>query len=348
VNLSLKVTPEIKLSLPMNFSSLSVFVSAIGNGDLQFSIDADNPFSIKGDYSVENGYFEIDYLNLISRKLNLERGSSLSWTGDPADATLNINGVYAQRVSLSSLTGYSEGLDDVSQKTVNVESVISLTGKLANPRIKFDFRLPNADQSTEEEVYSLIDRSNEREMVNQTISLLLQNQFLPISGTTSDGILGNGLTTGVEFLTNQVSSIVTGMIKFVDVNLQYRSQTELSSDQLNIDISKEWNKFYFETNFGWGGNARSVGLIETDNTLVGDMLLGYKINPYLHVIVFNRSNVNDYTKQNLPYTQGVGLKYTHSFDTWKNFFGKKKMLMNKNSNSKINAKTKEKTNGTKR
>ena len=107
------------------------------------------------------------------------------------------------------------------------------------------------------------------------------------------------------------------MIKVVDVNFQYKSQTDLSSDQLNIDISKEWNKFYFETTFGWGGYSSTS---ENTNNLIGDMLVGYKINPYLHVIVFNRSNVNDYTKQNLPYTQGIGLKFTHSFDSWKNLF----------------------------
>ena len=64
------------------------------------------------------------------------------------------------------------------------------------------------------------------------------------------------------------------------------------------------------------------GVEKNTNNLIGDMLIGYKINPYLHVIVFNRSNVNDYTKQNLPYTQGVGLKFTHSFDSWKNLFRK--------------------------
>ena len=113
------------------------------------------------------------------------------------------------------------------------------------------------------------------------------------------------------------------MIKVVDVNFQYKSQTNISSDQLNIDISKEWNKFYFETTFGWGGNMKEVsGVEQNTNNLIGDMLIGYKINPYLHVIVFNRSNVNDYTKQNLPYTQGVGLKFTHSFDSWKNLFRK--------------------------
>ena len=323
ITLNIEATPEARVTLPMDFSSIKAVVTATGNGDLQMTINSDNPFSMMGDYKINNGLFKIDFVNLIEKELKLENGSSLSWTGDPANATININGIYEARVSLASLTGANSDMSNVSNKTVNVESIISLTGNLSQPKIGFDFRMPNADQSTEEEVYALIDRSNEREMINQTVALLLTGNFLPVSGTSNDAFLSNGLGSGVELVTNQVSSIISNMIKVVDVNFQYKSQTNLSSDQLNIDISKEWNKFYFETTFGWGGNLKEVSGVEKNtNNLIGDMLIGYKINPYLHVIVFNRSNVNDYTKQNLPYTQGVGLKFTHSFDSWKNLFRK--------------------------
>ena len=318
--LNIDATPDIKVALPMDFSSMKALVSATGKGNLRLSLDSDDHFSMMGDYNIDNGIFKVDFINLLSRELKIENGGSVSWTGDPANAAINVKGIYEKRVSLSSLTGSSEGMENISHKTVNVESIISLTGNLSNPKIGFDFRLPNVDQSTEEEVYALIDRSNEREMINQTVSLLLTGEFMPVSGRGNDAFLSNGLGTGVDFVANQVSSIISNMIKVVDVNLEYKSQNELTSEQLNIDISKEWEKFYFETTFGWGGNTRGY---ESRNNIIGDMLLGYKITPYLHVVVFNRSNVNDYTKQNLPYTQGVGLKYTHSFDSWRNFFGKK-------------------------
>ncbi len=329
LTLNVEATPDIRVSLPMDFSSIKALVTATGNGDLQMSLNSDNPFAIMGDYKINNGLFKIDFVNLIEKELKLENGSSLSWTGNPANASINIKGIYEARVSLSSLTGTSSGMDNISGKTVNVESIISLSGNLSQPKIGFDFRMPNVDQSTEEEVYALIDRTNEREMINQTVSLLITGKFMPVAGSGNDAFLSNGLSSGVELVTNQASSIITNMIKVVDVNFQYKSQTDLSSDQLNIDISKEWNKFYFETTFGWGGYSSTS---ENTNNLIGDMLVGYKINPYLHVIVFNRSNVNDYTKQNLPYTQGIGLKFTHSFDSWKNLF------RNNSTNTKFNNK----------
>ena len=330
LTLNIEATPDVKVSLPMDFSSIKALVTATGNGDLQMNISSDNPFTMMGDYKINNGLFKIDFVNLIEKELKLENGSSLSWTGSPSNASINIKGIYETRVSLASLTGVNSGMDNISGKTVNVESIISLSGNLSQPKIGFDFRMPNVDQSTEEEVYALIDRTNEREMINQTVSLLLTGKFMPVAGSGNDAFLSNGLGSGVELVTNQVSSIITNMIKVVDVNFQYKSQTDISSDQLNIDISKEWNKFYFETTFGWGGFSSTS---ENTNNLIGDMLVGYKINPYLHIIVFNRSNVNDYTKQNLPYTQGIGLKFTHSFDSWRNLF-----RTNSTNNDKYNNK----------
>ena len=206
-----------------------------------------------------------------------------------------------------------------------VESIIALSGQLLNPTIKFDFRLPNADQSTEEEVFARIDRTNEREMMNQTISLLAMSQFYSESPNAGSF---NAISSGIGIAANTVSSLVSNMVEFVDVNINYKSGDELVNDQLDIGISKEWNRFYFETTFGIGGDARSLDQLDNDdgtaNNIIGDVLIGYKITPNFHLVAFNRSNANDYTKQDLPYTQGIGIKYSKDFDTWKSLFAPKK------------------------
>ena len=262
-------------------------------------------------------------MDLASRELSLEKGSSLSWSGSPTGANIDIKGVYSQRVNLASLYAASPSLEQTS-KTVNVESIIALSGQLLNPSIKFDFRLPNADQSTEEEVFAIIDRTNEREMINQTVSLLAFNQFYSSSSSATDNF--NTLSSGIGIVANQVSNVVSNMVEFVDVNINYKSGDELVTNQLDIDISKEWNRFYFETTFGIGGDARTLNQLDdgSASTIIGDVLVGYKISPNFHLVAFNRSNANDYTKQDMPYTQGVGIKYSKDFDTWKSLFTSKK------------------------
>ena len=64
------------------------------------------------------------------------------------------------------------------------------------------------------------------------------------------------------------------------------------------------------------------------------------MNNRLHFFVFNRSNTNDYTRHELPYKQGLGLKYTRDFDKWKDLFTpktkspKQKSAKSKKSNKK--------------
>jgi hypothetical protein len=323
VIVNIAANSNVKLSMPMDFSQLTAMVSATGNGNLQLNIASGSDFSLSGDYIIQSGSFKIDLMDLFSRELALENGSSLTWTGNPTAADIDIKGVYAQRVSLASLYAGQSSLEQTA-KTVNVESIIALSGQLLNPTIKFDFRLPNADQSTEEEVFAVIDRSNEREMMNQTVSLLAMNSFYSSSSNVTDNF--NTMSTGLGIVANQVSSVVSSMVEFVDVNINYKSGDALVTNKLDIDISKEWNRFYFETTFGFGGDARTLNQLDdgSANTIIGDVLLGYKISPNFHLIAFNRSNANDYTKQDMPYTQGVGIKYSKDFDTWKSLFARKK------------------------
>jgi len=325
VLVNIAANSNVKFSMPMDFSQLTALVSATGNGNLQLSIASGNDFSLSGDYIIESGAFKLNLMDLVSRELTLENGSSLRWSGSPTDANIDIKGIYAQRVNLASLYAGSSSMEHTS-KTVNVESIIALSGQLMNPTIKFDFRLPNADQSTEEEVFAVIDRSNEREMINQTVSLLAMNSFYSSSSNATDNF--NTMSTGLGIVANQVSNVVSSMVEFVDVNINYKSGDALVTNQLDIDISKEWNRFYFETTFGIGGDARTLNQLDNGSssasTIIGDVLLGYKISPNFHLVAFNRSNANDYTKQDMPYTQGVGIKYSKDFDTWKSLFSPKK------------------------
>ena len=110
------------------------------------------------------------------------------------------------------------------------------------------------------------------------------------------------------------------MVKVVNVDFDYKAATDLTTEQYDLDISQQWRKIYFETSFGYGGVNHDFESINGTSNLVGDMLIGYKIRPRLHLFVFNRTNTNDYTRTDLPYKQGVGLKFARDFDTWGELF----------------------------
>lgn len=319
LTINVEATPDLQFHMPMEFSSLKVDVKARGNGDLQMSLGTGLGFGLAGDYEINNGMLLLDLFGAVSKEFAIDDGSSITLPGNVQGAMFDIRAVLSQRVNLSSLTGSLSGTD--SQKPVQVENVIALSGTLASPNVSFDIRLPGADQSVQEEVFSYIDRNNERDMLNQTVSLLVAKRFY--NASMGNGADGDNSTSNQAYglVMGTLGSVISDMVQVVDVNFDYQSGNGLTTDQYAVDISKEWNKFYFESTFGFGGESREVATSgQGTNNMTGDMLVGYKINPRLHFFVFNRSNTNDYTRSDLPYKQGIGLKYTRDFDRIKDFF----------------------------
>lgn len=315
LTIDIDVTPDVKLYLPMDFSSMYVDIGAVGTGDLQMSVSDEVPFSLIGDYEISDGNMSLNLLGLITKNFTIDEGSSIKFTGDIPNAIFDIAAVYSQRVNISTLTG-SVSTNEHVQSNVPVENVIALNGTLTSPTLNFDIRLPNADQSLQDEVFAFIDRTNERDMLNQTVSLLIMGQFYNNGAATAatGNLIDNGISSGYSVVANSLGSVVSNMVDFVDINFGYKAATDLTTEHYEVDINKEWNKFYLETSFGYGGDSREMSSVQGDNNLTGDMLLGYKLNQRLHLFVFNRSNTNDYTRSDLPYKQGVGLKYTREFD----------------------------------
>lgn len=322
LTINVEVTQDLQFRLPLDFSSITADVKARGNGDLQLTLGSARSFGLAGDYEINNGTLLLDLLGVVSKEFNIDEGSSITLPGNIQGAMFDIRAVLSQRVNLSTLTGSLSSTD--SQKPVQVENVIALSGTLSSPNVSFDIRLPGADQSVQEEVFSYIDRNNERDMLTQTLSLLISKRFSGASVST-DASGGTASDQAYGIVMSTLGSMLSDMVQVVDVNFDYQSGNGLTTDQYAVDISKEWNKFYFESTFGFGGESRELATSGNgNNNMTGDMLVGYKINPRLHLFVFNRTNTNDYTRSDLPYKQGVGLKYTRDFDRIRDLFIRKK------------------------
>lgn len=323
ITAEVQITPEAQLQLPVDFSQVFADISAKGKGTMEVQLNSGSPLSIIGDYEIDNGTMDLTFLSLFTKGFTIEEGSSINFPGELNAAMFDIRALYSQRVNLSSLTGSLSTTN--SQTNVQVENVIALSGSLVAPAISFDLRLPNADQALQDEVFSYIDRSSEKDMMNQTMSLLLLKQFYNANSAENTTTAG-----GTSMVANTVGSVVSDMIEFVNVNFDYRQGTELTTDQFEMDVSREWNKFYFEGTFGYGGEAREVSEVNNVNNLTGDMLMGYKFSPMLHGYVFNRSNTNDYTRSDLPYKQGMGIKFTRDYDRWVDVLRSNKKVQEKN------------------
>ena len=315
LELDLSITPDAKINLPMDFREVAVNVGATGAGDLHLNLGGSSTAKMMGNYEISSGTMKVGLLSVYEKKFTIENGSSLNFQGNVPDARFDLRAVYSQRANLSTLTGSLSSVDN-TQKNIQVENVIAISGTLKDPTINFDIRLPNADQSVEEEVFAYIDRNSERDMLNQTLSLLISGSFYNVNSESQGG-------SPLDIVTSFVGNSLTDMVQFVDVNIDYRSATEQTNQQFDVNISKDWGRWYLESTLGYGGESRELESSNINGAVI-DALIGYRLTPMFHLFAYNRTNTNDYTRIDLPYKQGAGLKLTKDFDSWSDLFKKKK------------------------
>ena len=324
LSVDLAITPDMRLNLPMDFSEVKVNVGATGSGDLHMDLDEKIQPQVVGSYEIANGNMKLGMMSVFEKNFTLENGSNMNFQGSLPDARFDLKAVYSQRANLSTLTGSLSALDN-TQKYIQVENVIAVAGTLRDPTIGFDIRLPGADASVEDEVFAYIDRNNERDMINQTMSLLLMGQFYNVSGNDVDNgsTVNYGFSSGYAMMATSVGNIVSDMVQFVNVDFNYKAATDVTNEQVDVNISKDWGRWYLESTLGYGGERRELES-SAKGTTVLDALLGYRITPMVHIYAYNRTNTNDYTRMDLPYKQGVGLKLTKDFDRWDEMLGLRK------------------------
>ncbi len=318
LELDLSITPDMKLNLPMDFNEVGVNVAATGAGDMHLNLNGNNSPLVIGNYVLTSGQMKVGLFSVYEKRFTIENGSSLNFQGNVPDARFDMQAVYSQRVNLSTLTGNLSTVDN-TQKYLQVENVIAISGTLKDPHIGFDIRLPNADQSVEEEVFAYIDRNSERDMMNQTLSLLISGSFSNVNSASQ----ATGGTDALGVVTSFVGNSLTDMVQFVNVNIDYKSGNEFTNQQLDVNISKDWGRWYLESTLGYGGESRELEASSVNGAII-DALIGYRVSPMFHLYAYNRTNTNDYTRIDLPYKQGAGMKLTKDFDRWGDLFKSKK------------------------
>lgn len=236
INLGITVHPNVTLQLVIDPQAGDI-MRGKGEGVLNLHVNPrENVFEMTGDYEITEGSYLFTLQNIINKKFLIESGSTISWTGEPMDAMLNINAIYKLKASLQPLLGATTSSDrNANTRTVPVECVIHLGDRLSNPSKSFLIRVPQADSETQTAVSNILN--TETIIARQFIYLLAFNSFYPENSTGSSGNIGAvaSAATGFELLANQVSNILSG--DDYNIILRYRPKTEVSSDEVDFGFS---------------------------------------------------------------------------------------------------------------
>jgi len=307
-------TAETMIFLPGNMGN----ISSRGYGDIRFTINPRGRFNIYGDYNFLHGWFFFSLQNLINRRFEILQGGSISFTGNPYNADVDLKALYRLKTNLSGL-GASISPELEGQR-VNVNAYLRLKGKLANPDIRFSIDFPNVKDEIKSTIYAILDTNDAVMMNQQMVSLLLMNSFSYAS--SSANMAGSSL----NIVTSQLSNWLSQISRDFDIGINYISGDEMNQDELEVALSTQ----FFDNRLIVDGN---VGVMTGENTtqqdasnIVGDVNIEYKLRPdgRIRLRAFNRSNNINTLDYYAPYTQGVGIFYTKEFDRFGDIFRRKK------------------------
>ncbi len=314
LDMEVHATPDAEVQIVLDAKSGDV-IRGRGKGDIKLNISNLGKFDMFGEYKLSSGDYLFTLENVITKKFDIQKGSTINWSGSPYAAEIDIAAIYKQRASIAPL--FPHDTTGTYKRRLPVDCKLLMHDKLMAPNISFAIDLPTLDENTASKIQSILN--DEAELNRQVFSLLLLKSFVtPLQYSGSGGIsAGSAIAAnGTEMLSNRLSGWLSNLTKEVDVGVNYRPGNEVSSDELDVALSKQLlnNRLSVDGNFGFNNN-------QTTNTsgLIGDVNIEYKLTEdgRYRVKGFNRTNDNtQLTTQGGPYTQGVGVFYREEYETW--------------------------------
>ena len=267
VKLKVEASPNVEAFVEVDRSTGNV-LSGQGNGIIEIEAGEDI-FNIYGDYTLTGGKYNFSALGLVNRVFDIQDGSSIIFSGDIMQSTLDIDAIYNTKASLSSLL--SDESSVANRRTV--ECGIKITEKLSNPRLEFSIEVPDLNPMIKSRVESAL--STEDKVQKQFLSLLLSNSFLP---DEQSGIANNSsmLYSNVsEAMANQLSNILHKLDIPLDLGLKYQP-TDQGTDIFDVAVSTQLFNNRVGVNGNIGNKQYEGGGVQND--VVGDLDIEIKLN----------------------------------------------------------------------
>lgn len=276
---NLTFTPDAECEILIdrrNNDQLNVF----GNGRLSLEYDTrDDNFTLSGPYTVTSGKYNFSFQNLASlRKFDILNGSSITWNGNPYNATLDIKAAYTANVDMSSIWSTSAGQTsaDLDHTRYPVEVVLDITDQLESPTIGYDLnfdqnRIPNAHHT---DLFAFEQRLRDDEQyLSKNVSFLIAFNSLYSENTAfnvQNELLFENLSS---LLSNQIGNLANKLDPNLElgVSLGDFRQNVLTNMQVNVSYKFLNNRAKFS-----GRSSYSNGFSDQYSTYInqGQLTVG--------------------------------------------------------------------------
>ncbi|HCN84880.1 MAG TPA: hypothetical protein DIT07_14875, partial [Sphingobacteriaceae bacterium] len=314
-----------------------------GQAQLSAGIDPSGKISLTGNYVLAKGAYEMSY-NFIKRRFEIQRGSTITWTGEPTTATLNVNAIYVADTAPLSLVDNQLGSVTASERNRYKQKLpfqvsLTLKGELLKPEISFDIDLPaERNYNVSRDVLTVVNtrldqlKADPNELNKQVFSLLLLNRFTSENPFKNEAG-GGGVETFVrqsvsQILTDQLNNLAGNLIEGVDLNFDLVSSQDYTSGSLkqrtdlNIGLSRQLLsdrlKVTIGSNFELEGPQQSN---RPTNSIAGNIALDYQLSrDGRYLLRAYRKNVTDAVIEGYVIETGLGFIISMDYNKFKELF----------------------------
>lgn len=265
-----------------------------GRADLSGGIDRSGKMSLTGNYELENGAYNVS-LSVLKRKFTIQKGSTITWTGDPTKANVDITATYL--VNTPSIDLVQQQLAGRSQAELNrfkqklpFRVNLHMQGELLKPVITFDISLPEDELSLWPEVDNKLTqmKTDESEVNKQVFALLLlgrfvqENPFQSAAGGTDAEMLAR--QSASKILSDQLNQLAGSLIKGVDLSFDLNSEQDYSSGQaqtqteLTVGVSKSLFSDRVRVSVGSNFQLEQTNPGQNASNIAGDVNVDYRLS----------------------------------------------------------------------
>ena len=297
------------------------YINLCGSGPINAVYNDKTGFSMKGNLALTRGALKFTIQDIFPKVFEIAKGGTLAFNGDPYLAEMNLKAKYlVPSASLSDLT-----TDIAKRKTVKVNCVMNITGKLESPELAFDLELPEGSEEERELLASVASTPDQKNM--QFVYLLGVGKFYTFDTNTAQAGETNSSTAVESLISNTISGQLNNMLGKIINNGNWDISGNISTSERGWNSMEVEgmlrgrlldNRLQINGNLGYRENPIA------NRNFIGDFELLWLLNPKYNwnIKAYSKTNDRYFSKTDLT-TQGVGTSILLEFDRWK-WWGKKK------------------------
>jgi hypothetical protein len=319
LNIDIEVTKDAEAQVVIDEINGSQLTGR-GQGNLQIRIDTRGKFNMFGDYTIDSGVYDFKYGGFISKPFLIQKGGTVSWSGNPYEANLDVTAIYKAKANPAVL------LDNFkSNRKEQIDLVTRISGGLFSSKQELDIQLTNVDPTIASELEFILNDNDINEKTTQFISLLAFGTFRNPDKINFD--VNNTLTnTASSAISSAFSSLLNSPESKFQLGFDYQ-QGERGNDidRLNIDNQVDLSvSTQVSDRIIINGKVGVPVGAQTQSSVIGEVKVEVLLNKQgnFRGTIFNRQNEIQYSTEEEGYTQGVGLSYQVNFNKLADLFMK--------------------------